>query len=959
MSKRNDRYKLDSNCPAQNNINILNTNKIPYSSIIYPKTKNNKIKGTNHNQINSIKIEFNNMNKYQKYLSPQSILNEKRTSIDNFKKLNYSKYYYYKNKNKTKNSSKNVRAKSSKKENLSKSKFYDYSSKINDSFIKYRNKKNEKRKSSKKSPKHKMINYNPFFFVRTPKRYQSNKSSYSKKSSKSSKRSKSSKKSKTNYNDGVYDINDYSLIIYKNKKNNQNNSKKKSNNTDYKIGKKCFIRYPKSINKKNTIALKNNSNNFYINNFLLKKPFYRPTSYDSQKSINYKNNNNKEKKDFIQENNNYIINGIYNYNHISKRNININLHVDNSPINKKVFFSTENNTNFNTNYNSYNNSNNNTIKKNKVNNLKNDINNNKENIFKGHQNEYGNIKEKTFYSQNIINKKGPDKINELSRKKISFDIFDNDKKNKNNNNNRSNDIIKVLCSNSNPNFNINDINDSNNNKQSNKNSFIIRFENKKAKKDDKEEENSEDNGYQFIIENEQGINTGINSVKTNNFIINKPKEENLKYSSIKEFLDDNEEQTEISPSQISKIIIGQIEGYKDIIDEDKNININDKSRSLLELLSKFSFSVIKNNKQSIDNLDNLYLFEESNNDIKDINNINAINNLNSINSRNLNSESNLPNLTNIKNVDEDYDSEDISISEFKNNIKSITTHSKVYLNKKIYNDTNRINKSKSKDINKNNNCIKHSMNTSNTTISSGNNKDKDKDNNKINNINNINNENIKSNKNLLNKDIKNNNNNKNYKLNSKNKIHKKISPSSSARYELNNINNYNNILRKNNSNDKKRNYKNRNEKNYIYFKNINKTKIINNIDITKRQNTIKSSINKNTNINTNIIFNSNKQNKKIKIPKNIDVLISKAPINDRHNIDLTIDEENNQTKKITNYNIPIIKIIGENDTIVNAYFNDIESEINVKNEDDSNKSQSNNINNININGKNQMQCFIF
>ena len=949
MSKRNGRYKRDDNCPTSNNIKILNSNKLPSSSIIYPKANNNKINYNNHNQINSIKIELNNMNKYQKYLSPQSILNEKRTSIDNSKKVYYSKYYYYRNKNKTKNASKDSRAKSSKRENLSKSKFYDYSSKINDSFIKYRNKKNEKRKSYKKSPKNKMISYNPSFFSKTPKRYQSSKSSKSKKSSKSSKRTKSAKKSNFNYNDNIYDFNDYSLLIYKNKKNNKNNSKKKCNNTDYKIGKKCFIRYPKSINKKNTIGLKNNNNNFYINNFFVKKQFYRPTSYDSQKSINFKknsidnNNNNKGKKDFIQDHNNNI-NGINNYNHISKRNININLHGDTSPINKKLFFSTENNTNFNTNYNSYNNSNNNTLKKKNNDCLKKDINinNNKDN----NQNEFGNIKGKTFYSKNIINKY-PDKMSDLTRKKISFDIFDN---NKNKNKNISNDIIKLFCAESNTNINIDDINNLNDinddNNQSNKNSFIIRFENKNSKKDNKTDDISEDNGYQFITEHEQGINTGINSVKTNNFIINKPKEENLKYSSIKEFLDDNEEQTEISPSQISKIIIGQIEGYKDIIDDDKNININDKSRSLLELLSKFSFSVIKNNKQSIDNLDNLYLFEDSNNDIKDINNINIMNNLNlnSINSRNLNSESNLPNLTNIKNVDEDYDSEDLSISEFKNNIKSITTHSKVYLNKRFYNDTNSINNNNTEDKKNNNNCIKHSMNTSNTTISSGNNKDKD---------NNINNINIKSNKNLLNKDIK-NNNNKNDKLNSKNKVHKKISPSSSARHELNNNN-----FRKNNSGDKKRNNKNRNEKNAIYFKNINKTKVINNIDITKRQNTIKSSTNINKNINTNIIFNSNKQNKKIKIPKNIDVVISKAPINDRHNIDPSLDEENNQTKKISNYNIPILKIIGDNDTIVNAYFNGNENEINDKNEDDSNKNESNNIKNIKINGKNQMQCFIF
>ena len=78
--------------------------------------------------------------------------------------------------------------------------------------------------------------------------------------------------------------------------------------------------------------------------------------------------------------------------------------------------------------------------------------------------------------------------------------------------------------------------------------------------------------------------------------------------------------------------------------------------------------------QSIENVDNLNLFEDCN-DIKKMKNNSNINNGNII------GESNLPNLTNIKNVEEDYDSEDLSISVFKNNIKSINTHSKEYLNK--------------------------------------------------------------------------------------------------------------------------------------------------------------------------------------------------------------------------------------------------------------------------------------
>ena len=92
---------------------------------------------------------------------------------------------------------------------------------------------------------------------------------------------------------------------------------------------------------------------------------------------------------------------------------------------------------------------------------------------------------------------------------------------------------------------------------------------------------------------------------------------------------------------------------------------------------------MKNNRQSIENLDNLNFFEESN--IKGEINDNDINNNLTNNSRNMTSDNNMPNLTNIKNVEEDYDSEYLSISFLKNNIKSINTNSKYFLNIIFYN----------------------------------------------------------------------------------------------------------------------------------------------------------------------------------------------------------------------------------------------------------------------------------
>ena len=932
MSKRNRKLNVDDYFSNENNIKFLNTSRFKSNSIIYSKFMTNKNKTNINNQITSINIELNNMNKYQKFLSPRSFINEQRTSMDNLKKVTYYKYGNTRNKSIFKNSTKNIRAKSTKRENHSKTKFYDYSNKLNDSLIKYKIKKNnsnlKKKKGSKKSPSHKMIGYSPSFFVHTPKSSRSRT-----KSSKKAKSSRSTQKSKDNGN-----MNDYSLIIYKNK---MNNKKKVSSNTDVKKESKKYIKKPKSISKKKTMGLKNC-------NIMINKPLNRATSYDSQKNMRIVLNRHIEKSDEMK-NKKEVKNN--NYNHIGKRNIYINLNVDNLSFNKKIFFSTEHNTNSNTNYNSNDNSNNNTIKIKNINivkniNIKNKI---KENKFKTNNKEY-NIKEhkeKSFFVQNV--NKSKKNINKVERKKLSFDITDDNKNLKNAN---KNILLKKIPDNNTKTktknvLNINVLNSSSQKDQSsliikidnnikNKNNFGSTNKNIKNKKDNFDNKNKndelgniEENGYQFVTENDQGVNTGINSVKTNNFVINKPKEENLKYSSIKEFLDDNEEQTEISPSQISKIIIGQIDGYKDIIDEDKNINTNnDKSKSLLELLSKYSFSYIKNNRQSIENLDNLNLFEESN-DIKGEINDNILNINMTNNSRNITSDNNMPNLTNIKNVDEDYDSEDLSISAFKNNIKSINTHSKTFLNKIFYNNSN------TKNISKNNiqhkNFVKISMNTNNTTISSGNN---------------INKDNLKSNKDLINKEKI----SKNSKF-SKNNCTKKLSPSSSAR---NNLIKAKITKNSNNSKDQKYNINNRNEKNIIYLKNINKSKIIKKIETTKRQNAIRANINKN--IDTNILFNTDKKNKKIKMIKNINELMNKPPISDINNIESKLDEENNQTKKISNYDIPVLNIIEKNENIIKAYLNDIKKQKNEQNNENiCNKSDSN----TSINEKNSIQCFIF
>ena len=90
-----------------------------------------------------------------------------------------------------------------------------------------------------------------------------------------------------------------------------------------------------------------------------------------------------------------------------------------------------------------------------------------------------------------------------------------------------------------------------------------------------------DNYYFDNNENEQ-INK-INGVKTNNFDVKKPKEENLKFKLMKDDIE-----SEVSISQASKIIIGNIDGYNDIIENDIKNNQNKNKKCIVNLFNKKS-----------------------------------------------------------------------------------------------------------------------------------------------------------------------------------------------------------------------------------------------------------------------------------------------------------------------------------------------------------------------------------
>ena len=474
------------------------------------------------------------------------------------------------------------------------------------------------------------------------------------------------------------------------------------------------------------------------------------------------------------------------------------------------------------------------------------------------QNDKINKKKEDKINLNLKFNKGKYKINKnIDKRKLSFDFLNhNFDKNKSLETKHKNNYTNI----------------EKNNLLMNKKKDKIKI-NKKSKERLSYEDISKYNILTDNTENEQAIKNKINEIKINNFVINKPKEENMKFSSLKYNYYENDDKTE-QISEISKIIIGQIDGYKDIIEQDK-------SKSLMDILSKISFSYNKNNnnntKQSniIDFNTSSHFLDEIINDNKEINNIN---------------------ITKIKNIDEDYDSEDLS-NIIRNNIKCINTRSKRY----IY---------KNKISLKNRNNIKTSMNTNNTTISS-----KEK-------INSKNENNIKTNNNQI--------KTKNKSINPDNFI--KSSPLKIQKVKKIEISNMNDNKEKNKNN----------------YKDINKNQIRKKLDITKRLTTIKSTTNINKKIDTNFIFNSPKKLKKNQNSKFINDLnnqINKSPTKNQN--DIIKNKENEANKIIDNNSMITTNINGDNETIINACFNDAENEVCYNNEYNINKNINKNNNAFN------------
>jgi hypothetical protein len=94
---------------------------------------------------------------------------------------------------------------------------------------------------------------------------------------------------------------------------------------------------------------------------------------------------------------------------------------------------------------------------------------------------------------------------------------------------------------------------------------------------------TEDALYNNIFEsNDMSNKELVNEIKINNFDVNKPNEQNMKYTMFKEFIEEeNENESHLNETNISKIIIGEIDGYKDIIEKDKiNNSLNTNKQKL-------------------------------------------------------------------------------------------------------------------------------------------------------------------------------------------------------------------------------------------------------------------------------------------------------------------------------------------------------------------------------------------
>ena len=157
----------------------------------------------------------------------------------------------------------------------------------------------------------------------------------------------------------------------------------------------------------------------------------------------------------------------------------------------------------------------------------------------------------------------------------------------------------------------------------------------------------------------ENIEKLINDIKINNYIIKKPNEDNMKFTLLKNKINENEES--IPEINKSKIFIGDIEGYKDIIESDKNNYYKNEKENTINIFGQNTMDNI-NDESKTRNKKILLNLNSDDLEISNLNNINNFNNNYFIN------DSEIKTFLNC--ISDEYEFEDLSTTILKKNKKT-------------------------------------------------------------------------------------------------------------------------------------------------------------------------------------------------------------------------------------------------------------------------------------------------
>jgi hypothetical protein len=211
----------------------------------------------------------------------------------------------------------------------------------------------------------------------------------------------------------------------------------------------------------------------------------------------------------------------------------------------------------------------------------------------------------TLIKSNI--KKADKFVNNTNKKKLTIELYNNKKivhiKNKKN--------IQYDISNIIPKYDKLAKTNKDISKRNQKNKNVI------LKTEEKQGKGNEDFNTIFDIESEHKKSININ--KLDNYNVNKPHDYNMKYSLIKD--KEDEESNNLNKEKVEKIVIGNIEGYQDIIESDKN-KIRKKRANQLNITNKASqlkFKKNRNENKSIKYFEGLDILDDNSSEFYDLN----------------------------------------------------------------------------------------------------------------------------------------------------------------------------------------------------------------------------------------------------------------------------------------------------------------------------------------------------